>query len=465
MRAPVPARLNALLYLTGFAGLGALLLLIGGALFYRSLLHYQINYNEGWNAYTTARVLDGLPLYPDRSSRLVNNYPPLSFYITALLAKLTGSVLAAGRAIAWCAYIACAALIGCILRVMSAGRAAAWLGALFFAAALATRCDLYVGMFDPQLLGQALMLGGLLLLLARPGLGGTIGAAALVVAGGFVKHSLIALPISITLWLLLYRRRQALTWLLAGAGFAAAGLAISLAAFGHGFIAGLLLPRQTSWAEALRKLLRWLLPLELPCVLATLPLIGGGPFPAFVGLFIAVSLGAAFLGAAPLATNYNMIFELLAAVSLGLGLLAGGAGLRVAGGWVATACAACLWITALLLATAETSSPQRWLAVQRARDADARAAVALIRAAPGPALCGTLLLCFEAGKPLLFDPLNFGQIPGENQSSLRTDVNNKAFGIIQLDPENLYFTQATVAAIQANYRELLDHPGLLSPLP
>ena len=55
-------------------------------------------------------------------------------------------------------------------------------GALFFAAALAIRCDLYVGMFDPQLLGQMLMLAGLLALLSRPDRLGVVLAAALVVA-------------------------------------------------------------------------------------------------------------------------------------------------------------------------------------------------------------------------------------------------------------------------------------------
>src|ERR1700760_2264389 len=60
-----------------------LLAVVGAALLYRSSLHYQINYNEGWNSYFVARVLDGLPLYPDRSTHLINNYPPLSFYIVA----------------------------------------------------------------------------------------------------------------------------------------------------------------------------------------------------------------------------------------------------------------------------------------------------------------------------------------------------------------------------------------------
>ncbi len=53
--------------------------------------------NEGWNAYHTAAVLGGSPLYPDPSGYLVNNYPPLSFYVVAALGRLLGDTIVAGR--------------------------------------------------------------------------------------------------------------------------------------------------------------------------------------------------------------------------------------------------------------------------------------------------------------------------------------------------------------------------------
>ena len=137
-----------------FAALLGPLVIIGAALLYRARLHYQINYNEGWNSYFAQRILQGVPLYPDRSTQLINNYPPLSFYLTALLSQLTGSVLVAGRAFAWFGFGASATLIGLSLRRMGSSPAGAWFGGLFFAACLATRFDLYVGMFDPQLLGH-----------------------------------------------------------------------------------------------------------------------------------------------------------------------------------------------------------------------------------------------------------------------------------------------------------------------
>ncbi len=42
-------------------------------------------------------------------------------------------------------------------------------------------------------------------------------AALLMVAGGFVKHNLVALPLAAGLWLLLYDRRAFLAWSAAAA--------------------------------------------------------------------------------------------------------------------------------------------------------------------------------------------------------------------------------------------------------
>ena len=457
--------LDSVLLSAAFTALIVPLTVIVGALLYRSRLHYQINYNEGWNSYFTGRVLSGLQLYPDRSSHLVNNYPPLSFYLTALVSQLTGSVLVAGRMLAWVGYGGCAALIGLSLRRMGSGTVGAWFGTLFFAACIATRFDLYVGMFDPQLFGQALMLTGLLVLLSRQNIAGAIIAGALIVAGGFVKHSLIALPLSITIWLFLFRPRLLLPYLASALLLAAGGLAACAALFGPEFAAGLTLPRRMDLADGVRKVLRWMLPLEFPCVLATLALGLGGPYAALALIHLAVALPVAVLGAAPWATNYNMMFEFIVAVSLCLGLLVGRSAERVPGGWVALAATASLWITALVLGTADSSSWGAWSTQQLGRDARAQADIALIRATPGPVLCGTLLLCFEAGKPLAYDPLNYGQRPGEDQLSLRQDVEAQRFALIQVDMDNLYLNTATLDAIRTHYRELPAHPGVLVPAP
>ncbi len=150
------------------ASLFAILLptvVVAAALVYRSTLAYQINYNEGWNAYFIERVRLGLALYPSPQAGIINNYPPLSFYLVAALSALVGKIWIAGRLVAWFSFVACAALIWAILRIMKCSALAAAFGTGLFAAIMVTRYDLYIGMFDPQMTANALMLGGLLVLL------------------------------------------------------------------------------------------------------------------------------------------------------------------------------------------------------------------------------------------------------------------------------------------------------------
>ncbi len=60
--------------------------------------------NEGWNAAHALRLLAGGPLYPPRESLMVNNYPPLSFYLVAALTTVAGDAVVAGRIIASAAF-------------------------------------------------------------------------------------------------------------------------------------------------------------------------------------------------------------------------------------------------------------------------------------------------------------------------------------------------------------------------
>ena len=58
---------------------------------YRSFFLFDINLNEAWYAYHAQAILDSRPLYPTADQLITNNYPPLSFYVMALLLKLTAA--------------------------------------------------------------------------------------------------------------------------------------------------------------------------------------------------------------------------------------------------------------------------------------------------------------------------------------------------------------------------------------
>ncbi|HEY6578872.1 MAG TPA: hypothetical protein VIY09_06080, partial [Rhizomicrobium sp.] len=48
-------------------------------------LHVPLDPDEGWNAYNAVAAMAGRGLYPAASSLMVNNYPPLSFYLVGCL--------------------------------------------------------------------------------------------------------------------------------------------------------------------------------------------------------------------------------------------------------------------------------------------------------------------------------------------------------------------------------------------
>ena len=68
-------------------------------------LHVSLDPNEGWNAYHTAAAMSGHGLYPDAGSFMVNNYPPLSFYLVGLLGHFTGDLIIAGRIISLASFV------------------------------------------------------------------------------------------------------------------------------------------------------------------------------------------------------------------------------------------------------------------------------------------------------------------------------------------------------------------------
>src|ERR1700742_2733376 len=69
------------------------------------LAHVPLDPNEGWNAAHAMAAAAGRPLYPSPNASLVNNYPPLSFYIVGALAHLSGDFIVAGRILSLLAFL------------------------------------------------------------------------------------------------------------------------------------------------------------------------------------------------------------------------------------------------------------------------------------------------------------------------------------------------------------------------
>jgi hypothetical protein len=178
---------------------------------YRAFLNVEIETNEGWNAYfADAAAMGKMPLYPSADQLITNNYPPLSFYIVGLVGRFVGDPVLAGRLLSLVAMVAIATTIVLSVRRLGGSGLAARISAAFFVATMSRFFISYVGMNEPQLFSEAIMAFGFLgFLIARSNDRGYIWPVLVMAFAGFIKHNIIAMPLTVFLWLGLHRRREA----------------------------------------------------------------------------------------------------------------------------------------------------------------------------------------------------------------------------------------------------------------
>jgi hypothetical protein len=362
-------------------------------------VHVPLDPDEGWNAYLARAAVSGAPLYPH--GLMVNNYPPLSFYIVGMLGRITGDPIVAGRLLSLIAFSASTGTIIAILREMGAGVLAALFGALFFATGLLAASD-YVAMNDPQLLGHALQLAGLFLLL--PGRRATTSAALLMAAGLFVKHDLIVLPLAASLWLVLEDPKAALRF--AGVGLAAgiAGLITAKLLIGVNLIEAVSSPRQwkaVNFAAGAEGFLIW-------AGAALLTAAGlawrrwRDPHVRLVTLYAAIALVTGGVFAFGDGVDANIFFD--AAIALGLG--AGVALREVPRRWLGPLA---LFAAAPLVLYMFRNITDAGFHYTAAFAREAPLDIAFLRVHAGPALCEDLTLCFWADKDMPVDVFNLSE--------------------------------------------------------
>ncbi len=401
--------------------------------------HIPLDPNEGWNAAHALSAMTGHTLYPKPPAWMTNNYPPLSFYIVGALTRLTGDAIVAGRLLAGMAFLAACGGIGALLRTMDCDGRAAVFAALFFAAVLLVGSD-YVAMDDPQMLGHAVQVAGLLLALRhRP-----IWAAALFAVSLFIKHNLLPLPLATGLWLLWQERRAGLQFLLWGLAFVLVGLIGFQLHFGASLLSQLMSPRLSSAANLRAALLHlWWAPLPLVAMQG----LRGDRWSLLCFLYAAAALALGLVFAVGDGVDANAFFDLAIALSLALGLLADH-GRR---NWLAAFCAVPVLVFLAFTFTDNNFFFTRGFAAQSARD------IAFLQSRPGPALCDQLSLCLWAGKTAQVDVFNVGEAiksRARDPAALTRMIASHHFAAIQLQDMDALGPQVR-AAIASRYR--LDH--------
>ncbi|MEO7223106.1 MAG: glycosyltransferase family 39 protein [Devosia sp.] len=435
-------------------------------------VHIPLSYNEGWNAFHALRLRTGGPLYPPISPAIFINYPPLSFYLVAGLANLIGDDIVAGRILA---------LAALAITMLNVGLAARRLGGpleIAIAAALAFFCFIaifftdYVAVNDPQWLAHAFQSTGLVVLLGRRrGWRELIIIAALMVAGGLVKHNVLSLPVAITLWLALEDRTALRRWIVAGATLGAALLALCLAIYGTTFLTQLIGSRTTS-LDVLILVGRHWGPQIAPFLIV-------GALGAFLwrhdsrGRFVAIYLAVSLATGAVLMTGsgviYNTLFDLVIAMMLGCALalrrlveLSGNERTRA----LLLTFALLLYAVRFIVITPGAQNGYKDMIVDLERRDLWAATIERIRTEPEPVACETLALCYWAGRSSEIEFFNYGQKalrePGYD-AAFSARLGRGEIGLIQRDIAGGASRLPTdlEAVIAAHYRHLGDIPTAL----
>ena len=378
---------------------------------YRSTLLLPINYNEGWNAYHAAAAMSGGRLYYPAAALVTNNYPPLSFLLVGAVTSFVGDAVFAGRLVVWIGFLGTAFLINAILRRLGNDPVASAFGAMLFTAYSVVQFNIYVGVYDPQWLAHAVMLLGLWLYVRNQDAPWSSVAAGVVMGLSlFIKHNIVALPIAFVLWLFIYDRRASFRFAAAGLFVGALGLVACFAAFGSDFFTGLLAPRTYSVIDGYRYGLAYLQPMEIPLVIFALgAIVLRDRYANFFLLLVSVALPIGLIQRTGAGVAINSMFEVLIALSLGVGYLIGHAPIRGLRLWVIGACATVLIIDVGVGADRSIYLIRPWIAEQRTKAAQTREQIALLTEHPGPAICETPALCYWAHKPFEVDPFNFMQ--------------------------------------------------------
>jgi hypothetical protein len=366
--------------------------------------------NEGWNAIHAMHAF-GSQLYPSRDGFIVNNYPPLWFYLTGAFAKIFGDPIFPGRVLAFLAFNFTAIAIFAALRALNATVIAACIGALTFIVIFAGLLRTYVGLSEPQMMAHAFCTSGVALALSAKTRSRVMVGAAMVVAGLLFKHTVVGLPLALTIWMFQYRRPFFSTWLGTTVLLSVVAGAMIMGVYGRNFIDNVLFPRVLTWSR-LGTNLAMLSKVAVP--------LGGyvavawrfrGRFDsglAFAGYAILSGLTVLIVFGSAIGVGINSIFDLTIASAIGLGIAWDRFGTMTAG--VARA-----WRTALVLALVArvlVGTPRDSFAIiydasvrQRlhAQSDAMKAARDDLKSLGGPVVCEGLALCVWAGHASVAD--------------------------------------------------------------
>jgi hypothetical protein len=409
----------------------------------RSIYPNPISFNEGWDAYYAKAASDGVKLYGAQPLVTAVNYPPLSFHLVGLLGRYLHDMNFAGRLISFLSLLWVAGCVAVIVLKMAHRRFPALQAALFCLAWFSLFGGGHVGANEPQLLGHAVVMSGVVLyVIGQDSLVLLFASCLLCIAGGFVKHNLLSFPLGIGVDLLFRSRTKFAMWVVFASAMLFAGVVLTQWIDGGYFLQHIANPRRFGW-ERIPKVSGFFLAAFLPTLLLCIlwyRRILAIPYGvvAISALLISLSLGMLFTGGT--GVSVNVFFDAIIAMSIITAVLLNEFHDRAPTG--SAPIAVLVTLAPLLLSAGPLvygffgSIPSRTSLLSSAQNY--LGDVAYMRSKPGTAICLNLLLCYDSGKPLVFDPyttnerLAAGALSAE---TLATKIRSQGYGVVELGSE------------------------------
>jgi hypothetical protein len=417
-------------------------------------------YNEGWNAYHALAVSSSKPLYPDPSDLITNNYPPLSFYIIAPVGHVLGDNILAGRIVALLSFLIVSTSIVFITKQCGVPTSVALFSGLLFTGFASARFRNYMAMDDPQWLGHAFSVLGLLLLLRKR----VLTASLLMFIGVMVKHSLVPLPLSVTLWLVCFDRSRFYIWIMSGAALFAVTMTFCYLAYGDNFFLSVFNPGRlysvnTLIANASALGLFFLPLLPVPIILLS---VKGNPKVILLLIYMASAAIWCVMIEAGAGSNVNSLFDVAISLFIGSGVAIEVVSehLKFFNPSATRALAMCVLALSAVDRTPGISKlTWRYLKEFKGEAEKSESDIRYLAGLDGPAMCETLALCYWAGKDFEVDFFNLGQklLTGTmSDDQLLGEIESKRFSVIQMDgldgkPWTFRLPERIVTKILENY--------------
>jgi hypothetical protein len=409
----------------------------------RAFYRFEINYTEGWNVYVTQAAMQHRVLYPAKDSSTPGvGYPLLSFYLVGYVSHFTGDYLLTGRLLSLLALLVSCVLVGLIVKKLTSGLGPAVFASVFCLGLFCARIPNYVGMDDPQMLAHPFFLFGLwLYLVAPPSTLRIAGITSLFVLGGNIKHNLLPAPISVLSDLFTTSLGKAVRFMVFGVLFLALSIAVEMLVGGPSFVPNLLSGQPWSLEKLRNTFLGFYasqgLPLAVSAFWSIWQLQNRQARVISFYYFSSLLVGLLFAGGAGVASN--TFFDNLFAMSIIMGACLDSLwkapipSLGKGGRWRFLA-PILLYSTVVMGYVSWSADIPQLLSGLPVRQKLFGEEVSFLAAQPGPAICESLILCYDAGKPHLVNPFGVAvrtRLGKGNNNQLVKQIAERQYGAIQ----------------------------------